>query len=53
MAIRDHKMAQAGSKIKKLEMILNNNGPKDQKEPFLSSKNGEKWERKNNGAFIL
>ena len=38
----DQKMAQAGSKIKKLEMILNNKGPRDQKEPLKTSKNGEK-----------
>ena len=40
LAIMDQKIAQAGSKIKKWEMILNNNGPRNQKEPFLTSKNG-------------
>ena len=41
----DKKMAQAGSKTKKQENILNNNGPRDQKEPFLTSKNGGKKEK--------
>ena len=49
----DQKMAQAGSKIKKWEMILNNNGLRDQKQPFLTRKNGEKKEKKNYGALIL
>ena len=53
LAITDPKMAQAGSEIKKWETILNNNCPRDQKEPFLTTKNGEKKERKNNGALIL
>ena len=34
LAIMDQKMAQGESKIKKWEMILNNNGPRIQKEPF-------------------
>ena len=46
-------MAQAGSQIKKWEMILNNNGPTDQNEPFLIGKNDERKEEKNNGALIL
>ena len=49
----DQKIAQAGSKIKKWEMILNNNGPRNQKEPFLASKNGGEKEKKNIGALIL
>ena len=53
MAVRDHVMAQAVSKIKKWDTILKNNGPRDQKEPFLASKNGGKKEKKNNGALIL
>ena len=46
-------MAQAVSKIKNWDIILQNNGPRDQKEPFLISKNGEKKEKKNNWALIL
>ena len=53
LAIMDQKIAQAGSKIKKWEMILNNNGPRNQKEPFLASKNGGEKEKKNIGALIL
>ena len=34
LANLDQKMAQVGSKIKKWEIILNDNGPRDQKEPF-------------------
>ena len=49
----DQKIAQAVSKIKKWDTILNNNGPRDQKEPFLNSKKGGKKEKKNNGALIL
>ena len=49
LAIMDQKIAQAVSKIKKWDAILNNNGPRDQ----LISKNGEKKEKKNNGALIL
>ena len=46
-------MAQAVSKIKKWEKILNNNSPRDQKESFLTSKNGEKKEKKIFAALIL
>ena len=46
LAIMDQKIVQAGSKIKKWGMILNNNGPWDKHEPFLTSKNGEKRRRK-------
>ena len=53
LAIMDQKIAQVGSKIKKWEINLNRNGPKNQKEPFLISKNGEKKEKKNNRALIL
>ena len=53
MAVRDHQMAQAGSQIKKWEIISNKNSPRDQKEPFLTSENGEKIGEKNNGALIL
>ena len=53
MAVRNHYYAQAVSKIKKWDIILNNNGPRDQKELFLNSKIGGKKEKKNNGALIL
>ena len=53
LAIMDQKIAQAGFKIKKWKIILKNNSFWDQKEPFLTSKNGEKKEKKNNGALIL
>ena len=46
IAIMDQEIAQAGSKIKKWEIILNNNSPRDQKEPFLTSKKGEKRRKK-------
>ena len=46
-------VAQVGSKIKKWEINLNNNGPRNQKEPFLASKNGGEKEKKNIGALIL
>ena len=38
--------AQAGSEIKKWEITLNDDCPRDQKEPFLISKNGEKRREK-------
>ena len=42
----DQNMNQAGSKMKKWQMILNDIGPWDKKELFLTSKNGEKRKRK-------
>ena len=39
-------MAQGGSKIEKCEIILNDNSSRDQKEPFFTSKNGQKKEEK-------
>ena len=42
LAIMDQKIAQAGFKIKKWEVILNNNYPRDQNKPVLGNKNGEK-----------
>ena len=49
----DQKIAQAGFKIKKWEVILNDNSSRDQKEPFLLLKMEKKKEKKNNGALIL
>ena len=46
LAIMDQKTAQAGSKIIKWEIILDSNEPRDQKEPFFSSKNAKKGEEK-------
>ena len=46
LAIMDQKIAQAGFKIKKWEMILNNNSSRDQKEPFLLVKMEKKRRKK-------
>ena len=46
LAIMDQKIAQAGFKIKKWEIILNNNSYRDQKEPFLLVKTEEKRRKK-------
>ena len=42
LAIMDRKIAQAGFKIKKWEIILNDKSSRDQKEPFLTSKKKRK-----------
>ena len=52
LAIMDQKIAQAGFKIKKWEIILNDNSSRDQKEPFLLLKMEKKGE-KNFAALIL
>ena len=49
----DQKIAQAGCKINKWEMILNNNNSRDQKEPFFTSKMDKKRKKKNYGALIF
>ena len=46
LAIMDRKIAQAGFKIKKWEIILNNNSYRDQKEPFLLVKTEKKRRKK-------
>ena len=46
LAIMDQKIAQAGFKIKKWEIISNDNSFRDQKEPLFTRKNGEKKEKK-------
>ena len=46
LAIMDQKIAQAGFKIKKWEIILNNNSSRDQKEPFLVVKMENKEKKK-------
>ena len=42
----DQKIAQAGFKIKKWEVILNDNSFRDQKEPFLLEKMEKKRRKK-------
>ena len=46
LAIMDQKIAQAGFKIKKWEIILNDNSSKHPKEPFLLVKMEKKWRKK-------
>ena len=53
LAIMDRKIAQAGFKIKKWEIILNDNSSRDQKEPFLLVKMEKKGEKKFGGPNFV